>query len=274
MDSQLQNLGIIKTKLSSDVQSISDTLSKIKFGITEKQNILNEQNTIKEQLIVLGKNDIIELPLRDSGDLLLKQQEINTQLYPLLDKKAKIDLAEQNKLKLEQHTELLKQLNESLVESKLKYEQLEKYLQLYAPTGSIVKSVFLTVAELLTEDKFVVRTVKTLKNGDTRIDFDVDYKVGNLLIPYQNLSGGQKVIVDIFFISKLFKMSGQVGLLMLDETLKDLDVDNLERAVRILREAPISTILLVTHVESFNFYDLKYNVEYNDGCSVYKLEGS
>ena len=145
---------------------------------------------------------------------------------------------------------------------------------MYAPTGSIVKSVFLTVAELLTEDKFVVRTVKTLKNGDTRIDFDVDYKVGNLLIPYQNLSGGQKVIVDIFFMSKLFKMSGQVGLLMLDETLKDLDVDNLERAVRILREAPISTILLVTHVESFNFYDLKYNVEYNDGCSVYKLEGS
>lgn len=274
LDSQLQNLGTMRNSLSGNIQAISDMLSKFKFEITERQNILNEQNSIKDQLIILSQNDIIELPLKDSGDLLLKQQEINTQLYPLLDKKAKIDLAEQNKLKLEQHTELLKQLEESLTGSKLKYEQLEKYLQLYAPTGSIVKSVFLTVAELLTEDKFVVRTVKTLKNGDTRIDFDVDYKVGNLLIPYQNLSGGQKVIVDIFFMSKLFKMSSQVGLLMLDETLKDLDVDNLERAVRILREAPISTILLVTHVESFNFYDLKYNVEYNDGCSVYKLEGS
>lgn len=274
LDSQLQNLGTMRNTLSGNIQAINDMLSKFRFEITERQNILNEQSSIKDQLIVLSQNDIIELPLKDSGDLLLKQQEINTQLYPLLDKKAKIDLAEQNKLKLEQHTELLKQLEESLTESKLKYEQLEKYLQLYAPTGSIVKSVFLTVAELLTEDKFVVRTVKTLKNGDTRIDFDVDYKVGNLLIPYQNLSGGQKVIVDIFFMSKLFKMSGQVGLLMLDETLKDLDVDNLERAVRILREAPISTILLVTHVESFNFYDLKYNVDYNDGCSVYKLEGS
>ena len=114
LDSQLQNLGTMRNTLSGNIQAINDMLSKFRFEITERQNILNEQSSIKDQLIVLSQNDIIELPLKNSGDLLLKQQEINTQLYPLLDKKAKIDLAEQNKLKLEQHTELLKQLEEKI----------------------------------------------------------------------------------------------------------------------------------------------------------------
>ena len=93
------------------------------------------------------------------------------------------------------------------------------------------------------------------------------------LIDYDSLSGGQKVMCDMFFLTRLFEMSGNVGLLMLDETLKDLDPNNLESASQMIKSAPINTVLLVTHSESFNNYDYKFNVRKENGCSVYQIEG-
>ena len=153
-------------------------------------------------------------------------------------------------------------------------ELLDKYTLLFAPNGIIVQSVFTKVAEIMTDGKFIIRTVKTLKSGEVRIDFDVDLMVGKYLIPYSELSGGQKTLVDIFFLTKLFQLGTRAGCLILDESLKELSEDKLEEVAKLLKTSRINTILLSTHVSSFNYYDRKLNVDMVDNRSTYFLEGN
>lgn len=151
--------------------------------------------------------------------------------------------------------------------------KIDEYCKLFHPTGDVIKSIFLQVAQNLTSGNFAVSTIRTLASGEERIDFDMKMMVDGGLIDYDSLSGGQKVMCDIFFLTRLFDMSGNVGLLMLDETLKDLDPNNLEEASKMIKSSPINTILLVTHSESFNNYDYKFNVRKENGCSIYQIEG-
>ena len=149
-----------------------------------------------------------------------------------------------------------------------------QFSKIFAPKGDVVQSVFLTVAEMMTSDELTVRTLKEKANGkDFSIDFDIDFKVGRFMIPYAELSGGQQTLVDVLFMCKLFAMSGSVGMVILDETLKELSENKLEQAAQYLAEAPIGTILFSTHVSSFPFYDSKLEVELIDNESVYRTEG-
>ena len=154
-----------------------------------------------------------------------------------------------------------------------KLPEYEKYSSLFTNTGVVVQSVFTEVANIMTSSKFTVRTVKFLKSGEPRIDFDVDYKVGSYSIPYDELSGGQKVLVDMFFITKLFELGTRAGVLILDESLKELSEDNLEVAARLLKESRINSILLSTHVSGFNYYDRKLNAVMEGNSTTYSMEG-
>lgn len=134
--------------------------------------------------------------------------------------------------------------------------------------------MYLQIAVLLSDNDITVRTVKELASGETRIDFDIDLKVDGYWIPYDECSGGQKTYVDMFFITRLFKMSGMVGMLILDETLRALHTDNLELVAKMISEAPINSTLLITHVDSFNHYDTKVQVSRVNGNSIYNVEGA
>ena len=169
--------------------------------------------------------------------------------------------------------EKIKDAEKGLESSLALTTSMEEYARLFHPTGDVIKSVFLKVAQNLTSNDYVVSTIKTLASGEDRIDFDMKMMVDGGLIDYDSLSGGQKVMCDMFFLTRLFEMSGNVGLLMLDETLKDLDPNNLESASQMIKSAPINTVLLVTHSESFNNYDYKFNVRKENGSSVYQIEG-
>lgn len=262
-----------KLELQTNITEINTILSGLQVSEIKATTLKGELDDLTQRLSNFDPTEIQKIELIDISTLLSDkvklQTEINFQessVSQLSSLKADLDRLLKAKEKINSIEKDISELDQLIL-------KVEKYKELFHPTGAIIKSIFSTVAELLTENEFVVRTVKTLKSGEDRIDFDVDYKVGNYLIPYQNLSGGQKVIVDIFFLSKLFKMSGQVGLLMLDETLKDLDTNNLEKAVKIIKDSPISTVLLVTHIESFNHYDLNFNVSMLGGSSSYQLEG-
>lgn len=162
----------------------------------------------------------------------------------------------------------------SKIESKKEYyNNLDKYYRLFTSNGMVTSSVFSAVASEMTDDILIVRTVKELASGETRIDFDVDKKVGELVLPYSDLSGGQQTLVDIMFMNKLFKMSGHLGLLILDETLKEIDSVVIDDIVNILKEMPVTSTIISTHVEAFPYYDSKISVEMINNTSEFKVEG-
>lgn len=269
---QLEQIARQVAKTNSELSEASTIMLDMKSTYNQVKQLKSQQIDIAQKVDQLASySDKKPIEVIDLSGLQERKIElVSKQAYI----KSKLEQIEQNRARqerLKEYQQDIMTLTGSLNGMNSYLVDLEKYKDLFDPTGSIVKSVFITVAEMLTENEFVVRTVKTLKNKETRIDFDIDYLVNNTMIPYQSLSGGQKVIVDIFFLAKLFKMSGQVGLLMLDETLKDLDSHNLEKAVKILKEAPINTTVLVTHVESFNHYDVRYNVSMVDGSSTYQI---
>ena len=113
----------------------------------------------------------------------------------------------------------------------------------------------------------------SLAKGDLKIDFDVDMQVDGLLIPYADLSGGQKVLADLFFLTKLFELGSKTGLVILDESLKELSENRLEEAAKMLKGSRIGSLLLSTHVSGFNFYDRRLQAVMSKNVSNYTVEG-
>jgi len=237
--SKLVSAKVRINSLSQELELYPESLNK--YSVSKLENRLKELDSINSTLIY----KLSELKF-------IKEQVSN---YLELDKK-------------------FNQANEVVLENNLVLDEYTKYQNLFAPSGVIVQSVFTKVSEIMTENKFIVRTVKYLKSGEPRIDFNIDLKVGELLIPYEELSGGQKVLTDIFFLSKLFQLGTRAGALILDESLKDLSEDKLEDVTKILKNSKINTILLSTHVQSFNFYDFKINSTLVNNVSNYTFEGN
>ena len=286
-------------KNQSKIEEYNSEISRLTTDLTSAQKALEESNDALQSLT--SEIDRLKLIKAQHDKFSIKQEEFNkflnenptieslqrvneTEYYAsIMEKTNRVETLQseiqfQNRLvsEFERYAELDKkcmttqaqidELNQGLTD-------WENYVKLFHATGDVIKSVFFKVAENLTSNDFVVSTVKTLSSGEERIDFDMKMMVDGGLIDYESLSGGQKVMCDIFFITRLFDMSGNVGLLMLDETLKDLDSNNLELASQMIRSAPINSVLLVTHSESFNNYDYKFNVVKENGCSIYQIEG-
>ena len=253
------------------LKSLSSVISKLERDRVELARFNTKQDEFNQFLAQHPEvNDIKEVS--ESGVLNsiseLKQQITGIE-FSIIESSRKLEVISKRKVIEEKIKDAEKGLESSLALT----TSMEEYARLFHPTGDVIKSVFLKVAQNLTSNDYVVSTIKTLASGEDRIDFDMKMMVDGGLIDYDSLSGGQKVMCDMFFLTRLFEMSGNVGLLMLDETLKDLDPNNLESASQMIKSAPINTVLLVTHSESFNNYDYKFNVRKENGCSVYQIEG-
>lgn len=210
---------------------------------------------------------VSEIEIQDKVSQL--KSEISSVEFEILSSVQRNDQVEKRNLVRSKIEDLISESEIAIMNA----SKLEEYTKLFHPTGDVIKSIFMKVAQNLTSNDYVVSTIKTLASGEDRIDFDMKMMVDGGLIDYDSLSGGQKVMCDIFFLTRLFDISGNVGLLMLDETLKDLDPNNLESASQMIKSSPINTVLLVTHSESFNNYDYKFNVRKENGCSIYQIEG-
>jgi len=290
-ENQYNELTLQITKLESDISeakklvknltNVSDCeteINKLKLFISnideeiKKKNqylvVVNEIVDYKQQLseINISDNYTIESVNIELHNLESHINELSNTITRLEVLKEKQDKFNNSKLELDRLT------SENVI-TKESIEAYTKYSQLFHPTGDVIKSVYLQVATLLSDNDITVRTVKQLASGETRIDFDIDMRVEGWNIPYDDLSGGQKTKVDVYFLTRLFKMSGSVGLLILDETLKDLDSNNLETVAKMLSDSPITSILLSTHVSDFNYYDNRLHTSLVGGYSVYQLEG-
>lgn len=269
---KIESLNLNYKEANTFLDVFKSNLSKITSENLKKSNFIKFDKIVNNLMLELDglnissdklSNDEINLNLFN-----LKNQEIDlrnniTKIEILNDKKIKYNLA-------------LDELNNFTIEleyNKLSLSKYKEYSQLFHPTGSVIKSVYLRIAELLSDNNIIVRTIKELASGESRIDFDIDFKVGDYYIPYTECSGGQQVYIDMYFLSKLFTMSGQVGLIILDETLKDLDSNNLELVAKVIKSAPINSILLSTHMDSFNYYDNRLYAELIGNETKYTYEG-
>lgn len=150
-------------------------------------------------------------------------------------------------------------------------ELYSRYSQLMSPKGDIIVSVLKTVSEKLSDDRIQVVAHKTLASGETRPDFNLIMNVAGKWLPYDNLSGGQKVLCDIFIIRHLINMSGGIGALIFDESLKELDAENLEYAVEYLKQIETHDMFIISHVDNFPYFDSTVSAKMTDGRTEYTI---
>lgn len=282
-----ENFEKLEKSIREEIKEIQDKISKEQEEVDKLKNVkVNYQNNLSiGTKIVSAKVRINSLQeeLEKFPDSLETysiselEQEMNTieslnlKLVYILSELTNIQEQEENlKILLNKYDEI----NKSVIDNDLLLEKYLKYQSLFLSDGLIIQSIFKKVSEIMSDGDFIVRTIKYLKSGESRIDFDVDLKVSELVIPYAELSGGQKILVDIFFLNRLFQLGTRAGVLILDESLKELSEDKLEEAAKILKSSKINTILLSTHVQSFNFYDFKVNSVLVNNVSQYTLEGN
>jgi DNA repair exonuclease SbcCD nuclease subunit len=137
----------------------------------------------------------------------------------------------------------------------LERERLSDYKALLNPTGPIMRTLLTTLSDMLSSDTLRVRAYKTLVSGEVRPDFGVDVFISGSWIPYDEISGGQKTVVDLMILEKLIQLAGGIGLVIFDETFKFLDGENLEKIVEVIKGMHCSSIFIVSHVEGFPYWD-------------------
>lgn len=287
------------SKVESDKSNLMDQLSQLTDPVSDQDfDAIQQSKSEKQQLIqsykdkkyyhdlyMTTKDQHIESLNRlskfiadnnyDPGKSDNLRQEFHDLSNQKSDLKASIKSAEdQIKMRDKYNSELdkLEECESELSRLTEKFDRTNTYYNLFTSNGAVTASVFSAVAEEMTDSNIIVRTVKELASGETRIDFDVDKKIGDIILPYSDLSGGQQTLVDVLFMYKLFKMSGRLGLLIFDETLKEIDSVTLDEVVTILKEMPVNSILISTHVESFPYYDSKITASLQGNTSNFIVE--
>lgn len=264
-------------KIKLDINHYNEEITKLKQLLTQSERYnraleaLNKAkfdfNTFIEQKPTFNKSN------SDRPALIDQLNKLNDQISANRGKLSEINTLNKIKNQFDRESEKLSKSKQELEDKNNLLVKYNEYCEMFTPNGSVTASVFSAVASEMSDDNLIVRTVKELASGETRIDFDVDKKVGNLILPYSDLSGGQQTLVDILFMYKLFKMSGQLGLLILDETLKEIDSVVIDDIVTVLKSMPVNTILISTHVESFPYFDNRINIQLNGNTSEFTVEG-
>ena len=259
LDKQLQDkLTTAKNSSETEIPKLASAESELRDLIAKVEHAQKTQESLNLERDKVDKleSDLAKLPQLDEYAIMADYRELADKIAALKVDNAKFQELNKTYLNVKQSEEGLEKAENSKLASEELIKDYTDYASLFHPTGSVVKSVFSKIAEVMSDTKFIVRTVKTLASKETRIDFDIDYQVASdLLLPYSELSGGQKTLVDMIFLKKLFKMSGGVGMLLLDETLRDLDPDNLEYVSHELKSCNAQTVILVTHVEGYSYAD-------------------
>lgn len=109
----------------------------------------------------------------------------------------------------------------------------------------------------------------------TRKEFCTLIEKDNHVIDYDELSGGEKQLVDIsmaFAMNQALSLSKGINLAFLDEVFESLSSDNIELVIQLVREVyKDKTLFLISHHESLPFSNVKIlEVEKRNGLSYYK----
>ncbi|AUR83013.1 coil containing protein [Vibrio phage 1.031.O._10N.261.46.F8] len=153
--------------------------------------------------------------------------------------------------KLKGFHEKLREMQSSLEDAKILVEPLESYIELTSNSGVVVRSILETCAEMLSNEKLMVKTTKELRGGDVRPDLTLSMKVGKKWVDYNNLSGGQLFVSDIRFLLSIIEVAGGTGLLILDEAFKFLSPSHIDELADEIEVCKARDVIVVTHNDNY-----------------------
>ena len=140
--------------------------------------------------------------------------------------------------------------------------ELERYVKLTGPTGVIYEEIMNRLCESWSDNNIKYDVVRSGNGKREHLSLLPSYNKGGNYISYMASSSGEKTIMDIALLDKLVTSA---GLMVLDETLKNLDSSRLEEICEVLRNMNVGCLILTSHADSIGaFYNKSISLSLND----------
>ena len=245
-------------RINSDIARYNSEISKRMSEKTEIASVASElartqtllQNAMME-LGALGVVEQVELP----DNFMQKMADIETGLstwntFESTSKDEAQKAVEMNNLRIE------------IDRLKAYYDELEKYVKLTGPTGIIYEEIMNQLCAAWSDNNIKYDVVRSGTGKREHLSLLPSYNKGGNYIVYNAASSGEKTLCDINLLEKLISSA---GLLVLDETLKNLDSSKLEDVCETLKGMNVGCLILTSHADSIGaFYNKSISLSLND----------
>ena len=267
--------------ISKQYKKASKALLKVMDSFEDMDNYRLKLDSLNEKLKKLEIEDVkynkYQSDLRDIDDDL---ESVKDQLDKLKNEKLKV-LSPKYKADIENIRGRLRKVDEDYHNKEL--ELVDYNWLIEDPLGNNGIKAYLFDSSL---DFLNVELSKYAEILGFRISFEIDLSStrkefctlierDGRIIDYDELSGGEKQLVDIsmaFAMNQALTISKGINIAFLDELFESLSSDNIELVIQLVREVyRDKTLFLISHHDSLPFSNVKIlEVEKRNGLSYYK----
>ena len=160
-------------------------------------------------------------------------------------------------------------LSVEITKMKAYADELEKYVKLTGPTGIIYEEIMNRICASWSDNNIKYDVIRSGNGKKEHVSLLPLYNKGGNWVSYMASSSGEKTIMDISLLDKLISSA---GLLVLDETLKNLDSSKLEEVCEILRNMNVGCLILTSHADSLGaFYNRTISLSLDEDTGLTKF---
>lgn len=285
------------SSLSSSITENSVLIDSLNTELKEANIIFNEalelnkaMKVYNEKLLELEKyqsniNDSIESVLLDEGVLISKKKQLESVIY---DIEADIKRVQDHNIKVEKHNSRVDILTQQLTEFKsdlTKYREelqsivkkrsnLEILVKAFSTTGLVAYKIEGLVKDL---ENIVNEYLLEMSDGRFQLSFQISSSDKLNVVITDNgkdvdinaLSSGERARVNVstlFAIRKLMQTlsSTKTNLLILDETIENLDTDGKEKLIEVLLSEEDLNTFIISHGFTHPLLEKLHIVKEND----------
>lgn len=265
LQDEIKELTYLRDNSSQEYDNINLEIrrlnSEVSNRMTEKSIIANTQkdilnytrllDSVQSELNSLGVVEKVELP----SDFMEKMSGLESGINSWIQ-------YETGKKDLDLKLLELSKLTEEVGKIDLYIQALDAYNKLTGPIGVIYEAIINKLKDSFSDNNVTYTVVRVGKGNREHLSLIPMFKKGKEDIEYFSCSSGERTLLDIHLLDKLITSA---GILVLDETLKNLDPERLELVLDIIKNMNVGVLILTSHSEGIsNFYNKTISLSIND----------
>lgn len=245
INNNIQGFNAEVYKRFSEKTLIDNTIKEIQ----RYESLLSQEQAALSSLGVVEK---VELP----SDFMEKMSMISSGINSWIQYESDKNDFDIKSSELYKFTEELNKIDSHL-------SALEAYNKLTGPLGSIYEAIMNKLVKIYSDNNVEYIVTRSGKGNREHLNLTpVFVKSQKEKSEYSSASSGEKTYLDIHLLDKLITSS---GILVLDETLKNLDPERLELVLDIIKNMNVGVLILTSHSEGLsNFYNKTISLSIND----------
>ena len=245
-------------RINSDIAKYNSEISK---RMSEKSDIASTQSELERyrSLLSSSQSELASLGVVERVDL---PDNFMERMGSIESGISAWNTYETNKADETKKAEEMNYLYTEITKKQAYCDELERYVKLTGPTGIIYEEIMNRLCASWSDSNIKYDVVRSGNGKREHLSLMPSYNKSGNFVSYGASSSGEKTIMDIALLDKLISSA---GLIVLDETLKNLDSSRLEEICEILRGMNVGCLILTSHADSIGaFYNKSISLSLND----------